>query len=563
MSQYTEDALYMGGCGFISLNTDQPNLNDIFGLPSTYSGTTSFNQRNKNYLVKIDDDFKIVSDNSLNETKLKKIIKVYYPDSLIEIFKLSSHADILLSTLIEPTSFLSSNEIDPVEFVSKLNMFDTIINYLNTLDKTNNFINKITTFAKSFERKEHLAADITRDFDVRDSQLSTRMPVVNANHYDIRGTGEFLSPKVKNSAGYKEHSLLSIPKNSSHFNVDGRYNDMSDVDVISGYNFSDTPFMEINKFSETLLGNYVAYNVYFNSQFNRIISTQDIGDFIAHNAKFKNLFPELQLVISEKIDATQLNQIKNLNNDIFVNLEDAKSRVNKILNDKIIDSKLSIDEIKELIKKYFDIDTDPEHCIKFTNIWNIISSEIKVSESYINYIKRQLPGILVDLGLDKKRLSDGIYWYGLVKKQIETPKNSIGVNLFTQINDVPVAEDAYQKLLVDRENMFNLVKSFADDDFLTSIDKSKFIDITKADSMSYENCNELFFEGEVTAQINDDTTPSETTLDKTSPQTPTEQSLANSSNIKKITKGGKKTTHIAQTPSDEIKKIIKKNNKNC
>ena len=65
----------------------------------------------------------------------------------------------------------------------------------------------------------------------------------------------------------------------------------------------------------------------------------------------------------------------------------------------MIDSKLSIEEIKGLVKKYFTINTNSSDCIKFTNIWTTISSEIKVSESYINYIRRQLPNILIDLGL--------------------------------------------------------------------------------------------------------------------------------------------------------------------
>jgi hypothetical protein len=545
MALYTEDVLYqtglvqMGEAGLSPLNVSQTNLvKDI----DSYLGCDQFCQKNKNFLIKIDDDFKVVSNYSFNENFLNKIIKVYYPDSAIEIFKLSAHSDILLSTLTEPTSFLSSNEIDPNEFISKLNMFDTIVNYLNTLDKTSSFISKITTFSKSFDRKEHSTID-AHDGDVRDTQISTRLPVANANHYDLRGSiglnlVDAPSP-VKNGVYYKEHSLLSNPKNASHFNVDGCYDDPTDTDDISGYNFSDTSFMDIARFSESLLDNYVNYNVYFNSQFNTIIITQDIGDFIAHNTKFKNFFPELQLVVSEKLNTTQLSQIKNLNNDIFVNLEDAKSRVNKILNDKIIDSKLSIDEIKGLIKKYFDIDTNPEHCIKFTNIWNIISSEIKVSESFINYIKRQLPGILADLGLNKKRLSDGIYWYGLVKKQLNTSKSThlTSSNLFTKINDTPVAEETYQKLLVDRENMYNLIKSFAGNDFL--------------------NVELELIENEIPSsndEINKNNEPSKLSED----YIPTAQVLAKSSNIKKITRGFKKTTHIAQTPSDEIKKVIKK-----
>jgi hypothetical protein len=218
--------------------------------------------------------------------------------------------------------------------------------------------------------------------------------------------------------------------------------------------------MEIVNFNDSLLDEQTQiYNIYFNNQFNNLLIIVQPDDFIFHNSKILNLFPELNLLLSLEIENEKLETIKELNNDIFVNYEDAKVRVNRILNDKVIDSKLSIDEIKNLIKKYFSINTNPQDCIKFTNIWNTISSEIKVSDSYVNYIKRQLPNILTDLGLQKKRLADGIYWYGLVVKNLDDVKPVSKQFNYSKITDKPVTDDDFNKFMEQRKLGDYLVNS--------------------------------------------------------------------------------------------------------
>jgi hypothetical protein len=92
------------------------------------------------------------------------------------------------------------------------------------------------------------------------------------------------------------------------------------------------------------------------------------------------LLPELILLFSNcKINMNQFEQFTKVSKEIFVNAEDAKMKINKMINDKVIDSKLSIEEMKDLISKYFTINTNPENRVKFTNIWEIISSEIKAA----------------------------------------------------------------------------------------------------------------------------------------------------------------------------------------
>ncbi len=411
---------------------------------------------NKNYLIKIDEDYKITTDNFLTEKKLEKVVKSYYPTNNIDFFPLPPNSNLLLSSLTEPTSYLRNNEFDPKELIEKLNLFDQIHSYFNKIDKQNNL-------SKLFDYKNTILP-LSKNFNVVPSveSVSTRLPVQNLKDYDIRTS---LDNPVKNTNMFPaEHSLMPNTLSEKHYNIYGIYENSNDINNIESYinenNFTSTTFINLDNFSDLLLDHFSIYNIYFNSQFNNILVIQTTEDFISNNNKIKSLFPELVLISSEKLNSTQLEIIKKLNDDIFVNFDDARCRINRILHDKVIDSKLSIGEIKLLIKKYFDIDDNPDHCIKFTNIWSIISSEIQVSNEFVTYIKRQLPVILSDLGLQKKRLSDGIYWYGLVKKTVLefTPNENQYIN--NTFHDTPISNDEINRLLKERDDIFQQFTPF-------------------------------------------------------------------------------------------------------
>ena len=224
--------------------------------------------------------------------------------------------------------------------------------------------------------------------------------------------------------------------------------------------------MYIDNFDDLLVESNIYYNIYFNDQFNNIIIIETNLDFINTNDKFKKLFPEIIFITKKRLNNEIYNIVSKMTKDIFVNIDDVNFKLNAIFDDKIINSKLSIDEIKILIHQYFLIDTNSDNCIKFTNIWETISSQFKISQLYINYIKRQLPIILKDLGLNKKKLSDGIYWYGLINKDILSynPKN-IFINNSIPINTIPTSEFESMcfKLLLERETDYDTFKKISGD----------------------------------------------------------------------------------------------------
>jgi hypothetical protein len=340
-------------------------------------------QLHNNYLIKINEDNKLIIDVNLHEKKLKTLLSLYYADYELEIFPIDvTNTKIinLMKTLIETNSFFKNNDVEPTEFIYNIKKLEALTNYFDKLN-----INNVLTY------------DILRNKVVLDNN--------------------FYCPIINQPSNINKNIEIK-----QGFSACGDYNDLRDNCTVKAVENND--FMKIDEFEEPILENANKYNIYFNTQFNNLFIVEYDKDLIGNNNELKQIFPELTLILSNKLYEVEFKKLKEIQTNIYVNIDDAKSAINKIIDDKVVDSKLTIDEIKTLINKYFAIDNNPANKIKFTNIWEIISSKIKVSESYINYIKRQLPVILTDLGLKKKRFTDGMYWYGLTKKTIIEKANT-------------------------------------------------------------------------------------------------------------------------------------------
>jgi hypothetical protein len=340
------------------------------------------------YIIKIDDDYKFVTFNS-STNNLERIINKYYKNNDIKITSLSYNTDVnFIKSMLKPNSFFNNNDFDADEFVEKINEYTKLVEYFNI--KSN----------KKIEVKESIPDAIKPIFPNNDL---------------IRGYTE---------TKYDESMSL----------IEGYTEDK--------YN----EHMSLNDFNDTLLNSGSKFNIYYNNQFNNIFIIETADDMQLPLAN--QLLQEFSLLFSNcKLNMSQEERIM-LCKEILVNEDDAKTKINKMINDTIIDSKLSIDEMKELITKYFTITTSLENRVKFTNIWEIITSKLKISEPYVSYLKRQLPIILEDLKLQKKRYSDGIYWYGLLKKDIVTAANSLDeIKLSRAIDDT-----VYTNYLKERDD---------------------------------------------------------------------------------------------------------------
>ena len=465
------------------LNHIEPEINSNTNTNISRKANTNISQKantnTKNYLVKIDDDFKLITDcNYLNLEQLEKVIKIYYSSNEIEIFKVANNINLLSTYICLPNSFLTNNEIDPLAFINYFNKFDEIFEYLHIFGNVQKFTNTL---------HQSVSKNIT-DPNIISNQSNT----ISKQSNIIFKHSNFVSTELFDTAGtYINDNIINIDiiKPYSGEIIGDIYSGKIISDIYDyNYEFNSTNYMKLDNFEESLLDFHKNYNIYFNTQFNNVFVIETISDFISSNDKMKKIFPEIIFVSNERLDKEQYEEVNKLTLDIFVNVDDIKSKINKILHDKVIDSKLSIDEIKFLIKKYFHIDTKPEHSIKFSNILEIIFLELKVTDSFINYIKRQLPIILKDLGLNKKRLADGIYWYGLVCKPLES---SIHKNKHTNIEKdtpIPIEEfkSKFDKYISERDSdLLSIISSY---DTATTTTFLKLDDVNTCD---LKTCDKL------------------------------------------------------------------------
>lgn len=330
--------------------------------------------------VKINDEYKFIRSN--NEITIKSALTTLYPNSETEIFTFSINSiqplfNDLTKNFFNDNGFVTNYEFEHIEFINNIKKITEPYSYFLN-------IKKIEMHLSNTKKEE---SKINELFGYYSTFQSTGMIKMDKQNYDIRNT------QIITNENPELDSFNSKMKND---NIDAYINDIS--------------FFNVDDFDKNFLNDTSKYTVLFNNQFNNliIVKTKSIDDL--------TYFKEF-VILTDNIDSKQYEEIKHLEKEIFVNADDAKAKLNRLINDKVIDTKLSIDEIKGLLSKYFEIDDNVEHKIKFTNICEIIFSEITVSNAYVNYIKRQLPIIFSDLGLQKKRLSDGMYWYGLVKKQ--------------------------------------------------------------------------------------------------------------------------------------------------
>jgi hypothetical protein len=107
--------------------------------------------------------------------------------------------------------------------------------------------------------------------------------------------------------------------------------------------------------------------------------------------------------------------------------------------------------MKQYINKVYTITSNLEDRIQFNDIYKQVLKDIHIKEEYKSTIYKILPLVLKDIGLEKKRYSTGIYWYGLkYKDYLEPIANKYNDQLVTI--DTSLIEKINQKDLMDRVN---------------------------------------------------------------------------------------------------------------
>ena len=139
-------------------------------------------------------------------------------------------------------------------------------------------------------------------------------------------------------------------------------------------------------------------------------------------------FKELQEISQLNVKIT--NQLSDslatlFKNDIFDTFELFEESVNNLITNAT-DKCPNLFDIKKFIENTYNIDDNPDNRIQFTNILNNVNRGLCVPTKFHEMMKKSLPLVLMELGLNKKRYSNGFYWYGMVEK----PKEEVKIATF-------------------------------------------------------------------------------------------------------------------------------------
>jgi hypothetical protein len=156
-------------------------------------------------------------------------------------------------------------------------------------------------------------------------------------------------------------------------------------------------------------------------------------------------FKDFELVKTySQLNIKELENIKNYfhkrdfeSNEIILKKINSFEFLFDINNDKKHD--IVTNEIEKFIRERYIIDNEPKNMMKANEILGQLIIELQYLNKDKMKLTKELSSILLNMGLKKKRMADGIYYYGIVSKQ----------NLF--LSSVGNIEEMYKKTVEEHK----------------------------------------------------------------------------------------------------------------
>lgn len=204
------------------------------------------------------------------------------------------------------------------------------------------------------------------------------------------------------------------------------------------------------KEEKTLTKYFIIYNQKYKGSFS-ITNPSDLELKILKNKKLGfGIHEEIEVCNNNTEFITILNTL--ISNKIHDTDNEFEKRINTIKNlykqsEDDLKEKSEFDYVKSFINNRYTINNDIQYKIKASEILNIIEDYLKYNipkfkTGKISF-RNKLSKYLLDLGLKKKRFTNGFYYYGLVHKNV-----SVREKFGSDIND----KDILKKIINNRHN---------------------------------------------------------------------------------------------------------------
>jgi hypothetical protein len=365
-----------------------------------------------------------------DKTKSKFDYIITRINNYIKISEFDSGDDV--ATIKRLNNFLYNNETYDVEFTELPGLKYDILNpELSILDKC------------SFLSNENIEepADLVKHLQ----NLSEALFYLKGDTGDASGVPDVIRRgllKKHESIGLRTYPELSsagekrknIRLTSSSINITSQ----DKTDEPTGVNDSIGDYFSVSDFSKTdfihgiagnspfiMNGNLAAdgnilntYVVLYNQQFfNALVIEKYLYESVIINSDISKYIPEISLVreinLSNEFSLTECQAM--LGKQIYYSKDDIIKDLDYFINKSNAEYP-SLENIRKYITQTYDIDDNMDNRIQFKNLCDDIFMNLNVAKKYQECVKRSLPMIFSGLGLSKKRYSEGVFWFGIKRR---------------------------------------------------------------------------------------------------------------------------------------------------
>jgi hypothetical protein len=347
-------------------------------------------------------------------------------NNYIKISEYDSADDV--ATIKRLNNFLYNNETYDVEFTDLAGLkYDILNSELGILDKcsflSNENIEDPADLVKHLENLSnalfYLKGDTGDASDVPDvirSGLLKKHESIGLRPYpELTTKGE---KKQKTPCSYRPDSDKTDEPAGIN-DITGDYfsvSDFSKTDFLHGI-AGNSPFIANGNLAAdgNILNTYV---VIYNQQFfNALVIEKYLYESVIINSDIHKYIPEISLVreinLSNEFSLTECQAM--LGKQIYYSKDDINKDLDYFINKSTAEYP-SLENIRKYITQTYDINDNMDNRIQFKNLCDDIFMNLNVAKKYQECVKRSLPMIFSGLGLSKKRYSEGVFWFGIKRR---------------------------------------------------------------------------------------------------------------------------------------------------
>ena len=328
--------------------------------------------------------------------------------------------------ILDKCSFLSNENIeDPADLVKHLENLSNALFYLkgDTGDASD-----VPDVIRSGLLKKHESIGLRPYPDcITSRQKSVYFSDRKVRNDDLRSSPPnrveaFINEQAEKSMTSEYKAAHSKEKTEDPIGINdttGDYfsvSDFSKTDFMHGIS-GNSPFIANGNLAAdgNILNTYV---VLYNQQFfNALVIEKYLYESVVINADISKYIPEIRLVreinLSNEFSLTECQAM--LGKQIYYSKNDINKDLDYFINKSTAEYP-SLENIRKYITQTYDIDDNMDNRIQFKNLCDDIFMNLNVAKKYQECVKRSLPMIFSGLGLSKKRYSEGVFWFGIKRR---------------------------------------------------------------------------------------------------------------------------------------------------